>query len=284
MTCLATALLWMSATTNVALADQVKGNPCATCHKDVAKNLVMTRHGVTADARTPANNCMMCHGEALRHMSNPMKNKPQYTFKKDKKGFSKGEQADKACIACHKGSEQTHWAGSTHQQNDVACVSCHSVHKADIALNNQTSTALCLSCHNNEKQNLFKMHNHPLLSGQMNCVSCHNPHGNVVSGETLMKKRTVNETCYQCHADKHGPFLNKHQPVTEDCTNCHAPHGSNKEGMLKMRTTQLCMSCHADAHDFANEQGVLTGNCLSCHSAIHGSNAPTSAGKHLQSK
>jgi predicted CXXCH cytochrome family protein len=47
---------------------------------------------------------------------------------------------------------------------------------------------------------------------------------------------TVNDTCYQCHAEKRGPFLWEHAPVREDCTNCHSPHGSTQPSLLKART------------------------------------------------
>ena len=255
-------------------ADLAKQIPCAQCHMEVVKNFTQSRHGVTADKRTPGNNCSSCHGETLRHMSNPMKEKPEVTFKKDAKGFMSLEmqaKADKTCTSCHKGTDQTHWFGSTHQNNQVGCTSCHAVHGHDVALNDKTSTALCLSCHADQKANLFKHSGHPILSGQMNCVSCHNPHGDKPAGEGLLKKGTVNETCYGCHPDKRGPFLFNHEPVTEDCTSCHTPHGSNKSSMLKAREPQLCLSCHANAHHALGKEKM--GGCTRCHSAVHGSHS-----------
>ena len=35
--------------------------------------------------------------------------------------------------------------------------------------------------------------------------------------QAALKKDTVNDTCYTCHADQRGPFLWEHQPVSEDC-------------------------------------------------------------------
>ena len=59
------------------------------------------------------------------------------------------------------------------------------------------------------------------------CSDCHNPHGS--PGDTkVLKEFTVNETCYNCHADKRGPMLWEHQPVRDNCLNCHTPHGSNR--------------------------------------------------------
>lgn len=256
-------------------AEALKNIPCAACHADLTKKYLTGRHGGTIDARAPGANCSTCHGEVLRHMANPMKEKPQVTFKKDVKGFMTPEAqkaADAACTSCHKDASQTHWAQSTHAENGVACVTCHNNHKPDVATRKETSTALCLSCHAEKKADLFKHSGHPLLDGQMNCVSCHNPHGDKPAGEGLLKEGTVNETCFACHPGKRGPFLFNHEPVTEDCTLCHAPHGSNKSPMLNLRDPQLCQSCHpASHHDMAEKKRQ---GCTSCHGRIHGSNSP----------
>ena len=63
------APLWAAQTADEGLTKSV---PCAACHQDLTKNYFMSRHGVTADSRTPGKNCSTCHGETLRHMSNPM--------------------------------------------------------------------------------------------------------------------------------------------------------------------------------------------------------------------
>lgn len=261
------------------VADQVSKIPCSTCHADLVKDYVKGHHGNLHNTKAPGNDCASCHGETLRHMSNPVKEKPQFTFKLDKQGFMDEKsraESDKVCTSCHKDAEKKHWAGSAHQRAGLACVSCHNNHKPDISINKKTSTAQCLSCHQEMKADLFKTSTHPLLDGQMNCVSCHNPHGTKAGGEALMKKQTVNETCFTCHPGKRGPFVYPHQPVTENCANCHNPHGSNKAPMLKARGDQLCMSCHRNAH--MREPARKVG-CTSCHTAIHGSNAPTQGDK-----
>jgi DmsE family decaheme c-type cytochrome len=135
------------------------------------------------------------------------------------------------------------------------------------------------------------------------CSDCHNPHGS--TGPKLLKKNTVTETCYQCHAEKRGPFLFEHQPVPEDCANCHTPHGSNIAPLLKSRAPFLCQECHDGTHasgtpagpNTAGRQGGLStvgpsgatiypsknlvGNaCMNCHRQVHGSNSP--AGGYFQ--
>lgn len=145
-------------------------------------------------------------------------------------------------------------------------------HKADVALNERTSTALCISCHAEQKKDLFKTSTHPLLSGQMNCVSCHNPHGSQPGDEAMTKKGGTNETCYACHPGKRGPFLHGHQPVTEDCGTCHNPHGTNRGSMLRMSDPMLCKSCHASSHHSPVDQSNAATGCLKCHPQVHGSN------------
>jgi DmsE family decaheme c-type cytochrome len=117
---------------------------------------------------------------------------------------------------------------------------------------------------------------------------------------------TVNETCWQCHADKRGPFLWEHQPAVEDCTNCHTPHGSNITPLLKSRPPFLCQECHDGPHNSKNPvgpnasgfQGGLSRSnapntgllfpstqaaaraCMNCHAMVHGSNSPAGAFLH----
>jgi DmsE family decaheme c-type cytochrome len=115
------------------------------------------------------------------------------------------------------------------------------------------------------------------------------------AGPHLLKEFSVNETCYNCHADKRGPMLWEHQPVREDCTNCHTPHGSSEARLMKESMGFLCSSCHS-ASGSNNSGGQFGGKasvpghgpfysaelanqrlCLNCHSQVHGSNSPNGA-------
>ena len=86
--------------------------------------------------------------------------------------------------------------------------------------------------------------------------------------------------CYRCHAEKQGPFVYEHPPVTEDCTYCHEPHGTVANNLLRQPATFLCLRCHSGhrAHhgganidgDIDNQRGFYT-DCTVCHKQIHGS-------------
>src|SRR3546814_10429912 len=78
----------------------------------------------------------------------------------------------------------------------------------------------------------------PLPEGQLSCADCHNPHGTI--NATLLKTDTVNETCYQCHAEKRGPMLFEHAPVRDSCLNCHTPHGRSAERRVGEECVVTC--------------------------------------------
>lgn len=125
----------------------------------------------------------------------------------------------------------------------------------------------------------------------MGCSDCHNPHGSI--GPKLMKRDSVNETCYTCHMEKRGPFVHEHEPVGEDCSICHNPHGTTAESMLKARPPYLCQSCHTphspvqpsltgqttpspNSLGWWNGAAITQGRgCVNCHTEIHGSNNPS---------
>jgi DmsE family decaheme c-type cytochrome len=268
---------------------------CLKCHdKQQHKSVLHTPHALVADERTPfaENFCEGCHGPSLKHSE---------TSKKDKQGervpieFGKNShtpiaEQNKVCLDCHRGESRIHWEASSHHNADVSCASCHDSHDIrDAVLERENQAEVCFDCHPavRAKSNLFSRH--PLKEGKIACSSCHQPHGGF--GPSQLVGNTVNDTCYQCHAEKRGPFLWEHAPVREDCTTCHAPHGSTQPGMLKMRGPWLCQTCHSwefhpgtlydgntvppGATGTAVDRHVAFRNCLNCHPKIHGSNHPS---------
>lgn len=191
------------------------------------------------------------------------------------------------CSGCHQADLGAGWHADAHADADVACASCHRSHAArDPVSVKAAQSDVCGSCHRIAAMDQHRAFAHPIDAGKMSCSSCHGVHA--AAGERDLKAHTTNAACYECHADKRGPFLWEHAPVADDCTSCHSPHGSNHPGMLKQRGPMLCQSCHSEAtHPSiattaaaglpggARAPYVLGMNCMNCHSQVHGSNHPS---------
>jgi len=288
-------------TTAAALAADtlVRGDEkCMACHQAVKADdiagIAQTRHGVKADGRTPS--CTNCHGDSEKHLATGGSYKPDRVFKG--KAVSDPGTINGACLACHSGdAKRMHWAGSTHQARDVACTNCHQVHTGhDKVRDKQSQPEVCFACHKEQRTQINKPSHHPIPEGKMACSDCHNPHGS--TGPKLMKRDNVNDTCYNCHMEKRGPFVHTHEPVAEDCSNCHNPHGTTAENMLKARPPFLCHQCHTPhGGNVAQLAGqgqttallsAVTGGksginytmargCVNCHTQVHGTNNPSTA-------
>jgi DmsE family decaheme c-type cytochrome len=251
-----------------------------------------TKHGVRGDSRTPT--CTDCHGESEKHLVYRGKDTPPLTDRDfRKKTSTPSSELNQACQTCHKGGTRTHWEGSQHQIQDVACTGCHQVHtQNDKVRDKRTQPEVCFTCHKDQRVDSRKMSHHPIVEGKVACSDCHNAHGS--AAPKSLKKNTLNETCFICHAEKRGPFLWEHQPATEDCSTCHTSHGSNITPLLKSRAPFMCQECHDGPHaskspvarNAAGTQGGLTAvpsetvtgrGCMNCHNMVHGSNSPAGA-------
>jgi len=266
---------------------------CTACHNEYWPYPVFkigrTKHGTIADYRTPT--CTSCHGESIAHREEGTEEtKPDRYFSKD--SITPVSVRNGACLTCHQGGIRMLWAGSTHESEDLACASCHQVHTDDDKVRTaRGQPGVCFTCHKLKRVEFSKPSRHPLLEGKVICSDCHNPHGS--AGPKLMKRDTIVDTCYQCHAEKRGPFIWNHLPVTENCALCHNPHGTNIAFLLKQRPPLLCQRCHEPTDhrgavptfvdvvsNQSNRQGrniTLARSCLNCHTSIHGGNNPTNS-------
>jgi DmsE family decaheme c-type cytochrome len=296
--------LWLT-TTPAPAAETTRAadalRTCTRCHDAADKHPVLSilksKHAVMADPGTPFADqaCVTCHGPSEKHMEAPgdatERAAPDIVFGRD--GTTPVPVRNEVCLTCHSGGARMHWKGSPHEFQDLACASCHTVHTGnDPVLTTELQPDVCFNCHKNKRAETKRPFSHPIRNGEMACSDCHNPHGS--SGPTLLVASTVNETCYNCHAEKRGPFLWEHQPVREDCTICHRPHGSVNQAMLKNRAPWLCQQCHlAPQHPStaysgtglpgattpSGAQQLLGKSCLNCHSQVHGSNHPSGVRK-----
>ncbi len=266
---------------------------CMTCHSEgkdpAAHEIFLTPMGISNAEDSPfaegSHDCETCHGPSASHRkkaSDGTRPSPSISFAKGTPVAPQNE----ICMACHSDGERIHWTGSMHEQEEVACVSCHEVHAAhDPVLDKLAQQEKCFACHQRTRGETFRASSHPLRFGEMTCTDCHNPHNG--ANDFLLVRSTVNDTCYSCHAEKRGPFLWEHAPVSEDCTLCHNPHGSNHEALLKQRSPLLCQQCHSPgghpataytsetAENSFQQRFLLGQSCNNCHSQVHGSNHPS---------
>ena len=271
---------------------------CIDCHKEQS---LSGAHAAKTDPKAPAAKfgCETCHGPAAEHVrfqndeSGKDPNIPNLRI-----GLSSGKtptELNQVCLSCHNTGHVVMWEGSIHERRDVACVDCHNPHAKNKALlTKPTQTEVCSSCHKDVRAQLQLNSHHPIREGKMQCSDCHNSHGSVA--DKLIDANYVNEKCYECHAEKRGPFLWDHAPVQENCLTCHSPHGSMHNPLLKQREPFLCQSCHSNARHPSTMYSIPEGtpnrnvyqtlnnrvfyrSCQNCHSRIHGSNSPS--GKSL---
>ena len=272
---------WVALNPELQGATFVKSSAkCVECHQEYMEKFAMSRMG----RELPADSCESCHGPMSKHLQSPRRKPPLVVS--FKVGKLTGEQKAAICQQCHQDGLQLNWSTSIHARAGNTCVNCHDVMAMDDPVRDRmTQTKVCFTCHQDKRAQINKRSHHPVRDGKVVCSDCHNPHGS--SGPYQLAKNTVNEVCYQCHAEKRGPFLWEHQPVREDCTNCHNPHGTNQPRMLKVRMPFLCQQCHGEAYHPATfysgtgippngaAQQLIGRSCTNCHSQIHGSNHPS---------
>jgi DmsE family decaheme c-type cytochrome len=264
---------------------------CLKCHradKWGVMPIFKTKHGSQVDPDAPFSNqqCESCHGPSKEHAKARKKSEVKVGVTFGKGDNATVTQQNEACLTCHKSKEGEGWHGSAHESVDVACVSCHQIHvERDPVFDPLAQQETCFNCHPRQRSDTFKSYGHPLRFGGMTCSGCHNPHDG--NSDFLLVADTVNDTCYTCHAEKRGPFLWEHAPVTEDCTLCHKPHGSNHPASLTRRPPQLCQQCHSaaghpgdaytgdDLDSVPSNRYMLARGCMNCHSQVHGSNHPS---------
>lgn len=263
-------------------ADQYVGEEtCLTCHEDQKKGYHGSPHARARNPRSPAaaQGCESCHGPGKAHVDAG----GDKTKIKSLKVLA-AKEVSETCRTCHNRTEHAGWEGSAHDARNLSCVSCHSVHeyKSEKAqLKKATQLETCVQCHRDKVAKLDRSGHMPVREGKLECSSCHNPHGSVNNVRLLRAGTSINEACTSCHAEKRGPYLWEHAPGRENCASCHDPHGSSNERMLVAKAPMLCQRCHAHTRHPATiydnavlrtSNRIYSRSCVTCHSAIHGSN------------
>ena len=259
---------------------------CKACHPTQHSQILQESHGQVSDARTPyaMDSCETCHGPGGKHLS---------IIKGGLVAFAGDNPSPVAarntmCMQCHQGGSMIQWHDSLHEIEEVACTGCHTMHKPSKVMDRSTEAEVCYTCHKDVRAQTYQRSSHAIREGKVVCSDCHASHGS--NGPAMLKQLSLNDNCYDCHAEKRGPYLWEHYPVTEDCSLCHRAHGSIHSALLKKQGTQLCQQCHAqigpdgtghirtfyDAWDKDPKRGrsFLGRNCANCHK-VHGSNHPS---------
>jgi DmsE family decaheme c-type cytochrome len=234
---------------------------CAQCHEDVVKAFNANAHNALGAL------CTDCHGTAEKHMAEGGALDTIVGFKKESSLKNAAQ-----CLKCHKTSASQFMSGP-HGKASLDCTQCHGIHSKTVGtkLLKQEPNKLCSTCHQEIYSQFMLNERHRLQEGILQCTTCHNVH------EPAARVRLggfKNETCAQCHRDKNGPFVYEHAASRiEGCTVCHEVHGSPNRHMLKHQVvSELCFSCHTQAPSWHSRFTTTETNCVTCHSAIHGSN------------
>ena len=277
-------------------AKRVGEQVCTACHTRETENFTHTVHALGMNAALAADpgtaTCESCHGAGSRHAESP--STPGSIIAFTKGGGTDVDTQAASCLGCHAGGQRDQWTGSVHQRNDLTCSDCHNPmakFSAEGLLAKQSVSETCAGCHRDVRQQFNRRSHMPLPEGQMSCADCHNPHGTI--NASLLKTDTVNETCYQCHAEKRGPMLFEHAPVRDSCLNCHSPHGSNQQALLVAPVPFLCQQCHSHVRHpndllaststpagAAADERLMARGCITCHAQVHGSNHPSGPRLH----
>lgn len=258
---------------------------CMTCHGEAGQRFLKTPMGrvMSANPHTTQERqvCEACHGPSSLHVeTGGGATETMITFRKGAEPVA--AQNAKCMDGCHaKDIKRMFWDSSTHESRGVACIDCHSIIRpqtAKASLNRPSVTETCTTCHVDMKRHLYERSTHPIKEGKMSCTSCHNPHGS--QAPSMLAANSINDTCYNCHAEFRSPVLWEHAPVKENCNNCHAPHGSNHDKLLKTDVFRLCQSCHMQGRHQTIAGGpdrffMINRGCMNCHNRIHGSNHPS---------
>lgn len=270
-----------------APAPQFAGSEsCQPCHDEISTAFKKNLHAVVDTAKRfkwEGKACESCHGPGQPHAESA---DPALILNPRK---LTGAASDASCLACHRNQpSRTAHIQSSHAQGQVTCSGCHTVHAVTKPASRAASiNQQCSACHLTAAAQFQRPHAHRLPQGAIACTDCHNPHG-TRNAAALRNFAGAENGCFNCHADKRGPFTFEHAPMRmEGCGSCHEPHGSANPRMLTRHEVRfVCLECHAGTAvnrstaglgsvppSFHDLRSPRYRNCTICHTRVHGSHA-----------
>ncbi|MCB1218677.1 hypothetical protein KDL44_14935 [bacterium] len=251
-------------------AQYVGSNVCLSCHQGHRRDWSKSMHSLTDMGVRPISErgCESCHGPGSNHWGRRA-GIGAYSM-------ASSREVDDSCLVCHKSDTYVpDYRNSSHVKECVSCLDCHDPHNQANKHNlRKDPNAMCLSCHESTAVDFAKFSHHPLDNSDprtgLLCVDCHNPHGG--EGREMLTQ-LKDDICFECHADKQGPFIFEHAgydpAMGRGCFTCHSAHGSSNPALLNFSGRGTCMECHTDRANHFPAQNCWTSGC---HSDHHGSN------------
>lgn len=249
-----------------ALAGGLLGWAIAVISCTTVNRVAVAPPGVPGATFVGSQECATCHEEIVARF-------PTATHAKLEVSGGNGQET--GCEACH-------GPGSVHVESGGGLFTI---------VNPGRSPETCFTCHLDKRGEFALPNSHPVMSGDMSCSDCHDPHAGRATPGTGAPLSSMTDSCLKCHAAQRGPFVFEHEAVSRDgCTMCHNPHGSVNAKMLKSRNQTLCLQCHfqeitpaggvliGGRDHTVSSQFLQRGTCWSagCHEAVHGSNVSSS--------
>ncbi len=246
---------------------------CLDCHDGMAESLDRSVHRVASESSSSSISvgCIGCHDGWEVHVEDPTVDNIETGS-----GLSVTTQAE-ICGRCHVTPHQTAMISTDpHGNAGVACLECHTIHfNSNEKLVANDREVFCLSCHGGIATEFRRRSAHPLESGNIRCVECHDLSGM----QNPLFASGLDWTCQDCHSELSGPFLYEHPVVNAHlvegggCVECHQPHGSSNDRLLNQSGDGTCLQCHGIPPKHRVEHGGIAAQytCVNCHSEVHGS-------------
>ncbi|MDH4155925.1 MAG: hypothetical protein OEW00_01435 [candidate division Zixibacteria bacterium] len=249
----------------------VDDETCLGCHDGYDRSLLYSPHRLGSQVITPsaAVNCTSCHQGGSVHAVDPAADNITNPAKLSDLA------ARQACQSCHTVHvEMDNYGFDPHTDLQLNCSNCHTVHQSGESLPRKGQAAFCLKCHTETKAGFADRSSHPLLSGNVTCLSCHSFSKRIDDDAAY----DLDRICHDCHPEQAGPFPYEHAAVNAysveggSCMECHRPHGSPNDRLLSQPISQLCRQCHMVPRHRLAHGGIYAGyDCRSCHIDVHGS-------------
>ena len=247
---------------------------CLDCHEDMNKTLHHTPHRLSSEITSPKVNisCTSCHAGGEVHIEDPSEDNISNPANLD------GRDILTVCSQCHVSHrELDNYGFDNHAVLEMNCTKCHDIHGGTRSLLLDDKASFCQKCHIETKTKFHRRSNHPVMQGNLTCLSCHR----FTRRQDDNVQYDINRVCQDCHPDEGGPVLYEHDAVNGysvqggGCVNCHEPHGSENNYLLKQRGNGLCKNCHVEHvtrhHNQLWDEVWSKIPCQTCHIDTHGS-------------